>query len=375
MEVLTMAQIFKRNGTWGYRVSIDRTHNKQKSGFKKKSDAIAAAQELELMKNAGTLVTVTDATFAGYFEKWAKTYKIGRLHQTTESKYKVAIKLVETNFGNVKLRNVKSADYQRMLDQYAETHVKDSTRLLNSYFRNAVKYAINDGLLTRDFTFGALITGLESKDSSLKFLEYDEAERLKKLCIETGSFMAVTRIEILFGLLTGCRYGEVAGLTWDCVDFEARTITINKAYDYKTRKGFTKTKTITSNRTISITPQLAKILKSLQVQQRSQFLKQGFKNNLGFVFMTNRHEIPSDTAANKTLKKILLELKTKNVITFHGLRHTHASMLIAKGVSIDYISERLGHANTSVTYEVYTHLLQTSREREDEKALKILSNL
>ncbi|MCP8859475.1 site-specific integrase [Latilactobacillus curvatus] len=370
-----MAQIFKRNGTWGYRVSIDRTHNKQKSGFKKKSDAIAAAQELELMKNAGTLVTVTDATFAGYFEKWAKTYKIGRLHQTTESKYKVAIKLVEMNFGNVKLRKVKSADYQRMLDQYAETHVKDSTRLLNSYFRNAVKYAINDGLLTRDFTFGALITGLESKDSSLKFLEYDEAERLKKLCIETGSFMAVTRIEILFGLLTGCRYGEVAGLTWDCVDFEARTITINKAYDYKTRKGFTKTKTITSNRTISITPQLAKILKSLQVQQRSQFLKQGFKNNLGFVFMTNRHEIPSDTAANKTLKKILLELKTKNVITFHGLRHTHASMLIAKGVSIDYISERLGHANTSVTYEVYTHLLQTSREREDEKALKILSNL
>lgn len=370
-----MAQIFKRNGTWGYRVSIDRTHNKQKSGFKKKSDAIAAAQELELMKNAGTLVTVTDATFAGYFEKWAKTYKIGRLHQTTESKYKVAIKLVETNFGNVKLRNVKSADYQRMLDQYAETHVKDSTRLLNSYFRNAVKYAVNDGLLTRDFTFGALITGLESKDSSLKFLEYDEAERLKKLCLDTGSFMSISRIEILFGLLTGCRYGEVAGLTWDCVDFVNQTVTINKAYDYKGRSGFTKTKTITSNRTISITPALSKVLKSLHAQQSSQFLKQQFKNKDQVVFMTNRHEVPSDTAVNKTLKKMLTELKTKNIITFHGLRHTHASMLIANGVSIDYISERLGHANTSVTYEVYTHLLQTSREREDEKAINILSAL
>lgn len=370
-----MAQIFKRGNSWAYRVWIDSKHSKSKGGFKRKSDAQLAATELEMQKFNGELNTTTDISFASYFETWAKTYKIGRLHQTTESKYKVAIRLVQNTFGDRKLKDIKTADYQNMLDNYAETHVKDSTRLLNSYFKNAVKYAINDGIITRDFTFGALIAGLESKDSSLKFLEFHEAEQLKKLCIETGTFMAISRLEILFGLLTGCRYGEVSGLTWDCVDFTNQTVTINKAYDYKNRTGFTDTKTITSNRTISIPTILAKVLKSLQIQQRSQFLKQGYNNNLQLVFMTNRHEVPSDNAVNKTLKKILTELKTKNVITFHGLRHTHASMLIAKGVSIDYISERLGHANTSITYEVYTHLLQTSRDQENEKALQILSNL
>lgn len=137
--------------------------------------------------------------------------------------------------------------------------------------------------------------------------------------------MSISRLEILFGLLTGCRYGEVAGITWGCVDFINQTVTFNKGYDYKKRTGFTDTKTITSNRTISIPSILTKAHKYLQIQQRSQFLKQGYTNKLQLVFITNRHEVPNDNAVNKVLKKILTELKAGNIITFHGLRHTHAS--------------------------------------------------
>ncbi|WP_436644790.1 hypothetical protein [Latilactobacillus sakei] len=171
-----MAQIFKRGNAWAYRVWIDSKHSKSKSGFKRKMDAQRAAAEVEQLKYDGELNTNKDISFASYFETWAKTYKIGRLHQTTESKYKVAIRLVQSTFGDKKLKDIKTADYQSMLDIYAKNHVKDSTRLLNSYFKKLVKYAINDKIITRDFTFGALIAGLESKDANLKFLESHEAE-------------------------------------------------------------------------------------------------------------------------------------------------------------------------------------------------------
>lgn len=88
----------------------------------------------------------------------------------------MAIRLVQSTFGDKKLKDIKTADYQSMLDIYAKNHVKDSTRLLNSYFKKLVKYAINDKIITRDFTFGALIAGFESKDANLKFLESHEAE-------------------------------------------------------------------------------------------------------------------------------------------------------------------------------------------------------
>ncbi|MHC9537748.1 site-specific integrase [Dellaglioa sp. BT-FLS60] len=370
-----MAQIFKRNNLWTYRVWMDSKHSKSKGGFKRRKDAQDAALELELKKKDGTLSELSDISFAEYFKTWAETYKIGRLHQTTESKYRSAIRLVENTFGDKKLKSIKTYDYQRLLDAYALTHAKASTSHLNNYFKNAVRYAMNDGIVTRDFTFGALISGKESKDNSLKFIEYDEAEKLKKLCIDTGSFLTITRLEILFGLLTGCRYGEVTGLTWDCVDLVKRTVQIDKAYDYIHRTGFKKTKTTSSVRTISINDTLITMLKNLKADQENEFLKQNFNNKFNFVFITKRHEIPSDNAVNKVLRNLLSEINAKNKITFHGLRHTHASMLIAQDVSINYISERLGHANISVTYNIYTHLLKTSREQENNKAMDVLNKL
>jgi integrase len=62
-------------------------------------------------------------------------------------------------------------------------------------------------------------------------------------------------------------------------------------------------------------------------------------------------------------------------ITFHGLRHTHASYLISNGANISYVSKRLGHKNIAVTMEVYSHLLQDAQQSEDKKAMQLLDNI
>ncbi|WP_300562790.1 site-specific integrase [Companilactobacillus sp.] len=370
-----MAQIFQRNNTWGYRVWLDSKHSKSKSGFKRRKDAYNAAIELEDKRGKNLLSEDEGISFPDYFNKWIKTYKLGRLDRTTESKYITASKVITEYFEGVAFKDVATTNYQTMLDDYAKNHAKDTTRRFNSYIKKAVKYAINDGIIYRDFTFGAIIDGLKSKDSSLKFLEIGEAEALKKVCIETWSLNSITRAEILFGLLTGCRYGEVAGLTWDCVDLNKQTVTINKSYDYVSRSGFKPTKTETSNRTISISDETTDMLETLLEQQDILFKKHHFKNPNKHVFINNRHQVPSGNAVNKTLAQILNDISAKNIITFHGLRHTHASLLIAHGISIDYISERLGHSNVSMTYRVYTHLLENVREKDNENTMDFLNNL
>ncbi|WP_194946746.1 tyrosine-type recombinase/integrase [Bombilactobacillus apium] len=87
--------------------------------------------------------------------------------------------------------------------------------------------------------------------------------------------------------------------------------------------------------------------------------------------------IVSDNGANKVLVAALKspEVHSQNIITFHGLRHTHASILISKGVDVDYIAERLGHSDTSITLRVYIHLLQDKRIEDKNNALKAIGEI
>ena len=62
-------------------------------------------------------------------------------------------------------------------------------------------------------------------------------------------------------------------------------------------------------------------------------------------------------------------------ISFHGLRHTHASILIANGVSIQSVADRLGHADTTTTQKVYIHLLKKLKARDDQKILSVMNGL
>ena len=74
----------------------------------------------------------------------------------------------------------------------------------------------------------------------------------------------------------------------------------------------------------------------------------------------------------KHLSSLLIAIGASKIISPHGLRHTHASILIGNGVDIQYVSARLGHSNVEITQTVYTHLLDTKRELESDKTLDIL---
>lgn len=374
-------ELYKRGKTWTFRIRYKDTTGKRKSlskgGFRTKTEAYTVGLELELKYKQVGLSTDENISFYDYYQNWIKVYKIGKLDKTTESRYNAIGKFIKENFHDDLLKQITKAQYQKALDDYAAKHVKHTVRRFNGIIRHCIKDALEDRVIYRDFTRDVVIQGSESKASDLKYLEKNEASALKDYCLKNASLKSISYYEIIFGLMTGCRYGEVTGLTWKDINYKDKTISITKAYDYKFQTGFKNVKTPSSVRVITINDELITMLKKLHKEQNTAFMKQGYRDDLNLVFRNNCHQIISDEAVNKTLRTILDSdhINSKNTITFHGLRHTHASLLISNDIGIDYISKRLGHSNTSVTMNVYLHLLESKRKVEDDNAMKFLETI
>ncbi|KZL93996.1 tyrosine recombinase XerC [Clostridium magnum DSM 2767] len=162
---------------------------------------------------------------------------------------------------------------------------------------------------------------------------------------------------------TGMRAAEVCGLTWDCVDLNNKTITIDKIL-LKQGKGwvFGTPKTKSSNRIILIGNTLHNILKQHKKFQTENKLKYGqYYTENNFVYKNENGE-PVTTDSLKYLSRVVnYELQIS--FNFHSLRHTHATMLLESGANIKDIQHRLGHSKLATTMDTYSHI--TNKLRQD----------
>ena len=176
------------------------------------------------------------------------------------------------------------------------------------------------------------------------------------------------RVIILLTIFTGLRRGEVLGLEWQDIDFKNSSLTVRQASQYVSAIGiYTKDpKTETSNRMISIPESIIKLLKEYKRKQLEARLRLGDKwieTNRLFV-QWNGSPMHPDTIT-KWFRQFL-EDKNLPYITFHGLRHTHATLLISQGLDVRTVSNRLGHAQTSTTLNIYAHAFaKMDREASD----------
>jgi integrase len=152
---------------------------------------------------------------------------------------------------------------------------------------------------------------------------------------------------------TGAREGELMGLRWSDVDLDKETISISRTLvqiggEYSLRE----TKSKASRRTI-VLPSFA--VRSLR-EHRAAMLREG---NIGApVFCTPDGSYVGRSRVLRILRPILREASLDE-ITFHALRHTHATSLLAAGHSIKAVAARLGHSNVRITLSTYAHVLPT----------------
>jgi integrase len=175
-------------------------------------------------------------------------------------------------------------------------------------------------------------------------------------------------------LATGARRGELLALRWSDVDLDNGTIRIHRSVE-ETKKGLRvkDPKTKRSKRTVTLHPGAVDMLRAHKVEQMELRLKLGQgKDDDALLFPSIvTGGLRSPHSISRAWRMFLKGHKLPQV-SFHALRHTHASLLIADGVPIPTVSARLGHSKSSITLDVYTHLLPGADQQAANAIAKVL---
>lgn len=378
-----MASVTKRGNSWRARVYYyDSTGVRRSIGHtsKSKKEAAAWAAETESSRNNENYFSLdpSSVTLYQYFNIWYETYKKRTVRESTGMNYQYIGRVIQDNFGTIPMQKITRTQYQAFLNNYGATRTKQTCEHVNSRIKTVVESAIEDEVIKHNFTNRTAIVGNESKDPNSKFLNYDDFERLMDYLKSQLTYFNPFALACLIGLRTGLRIGEVGGLTWDCINFKEQTLTVNKGFISvgTNRKTFGPTKNKQSLRTIDIDEPLVKILRTQKRLQAEEYLRHGLKNDLNQV-CSGPHNIPFSGDLNTFAKNIQAQVEPplKKIVTFHGLRHTHASVLIAHHVSIYYVSKRLGHKNINITLKTYAHMLEEVEVEEAYKTKDIFNKI
>ncbi|MFS0967948.1 phage integrase SAM-like domain-containing protein [Enterococcus thailandicus] len=188
--------------------------------------------------------------FCDFFENWIETYKVGAIAKVTLEKYYMAAKHLRDICPKLLMSEFDRQAYQRIINEYAKTHEKQTTTDFHHQIKGCILDAFHDGLLEKDPTYRAVIKGKEPSEKKRKFLQKDELTKLlRSLDLSKG----INRDwMILIAAKTGVRYAEALALTPSSFDWTNNTVTIDRTWDYRYEKGFKKTKTPASVRTIAV---------------------------------------------------------------------------------------------------------------------------
>ncbi|WP_180764369.1 tyrosine-type recombinase/integrase [Falseniella ignava] len=363
-----MASVKKRGKTWEYTVSYKKGKGDYgrltKGGFRTKKEAESEARQLEVSISEGYNPIKKEMLFSEYFKDWYELYKKQVITDVTIRKYKATYNNIKKYIPHHRLCDLDRKEYQKLLNEFGKTHSLNTSKTFHSHLKACITDALEDKVILINPTYRAVVTGkIPSKPQEEKYLEYDD---FKRLVNETWSRLSKyhSHYLILIMCYTGCRLAEAQGLTWNNINYEEKTLRIEKTWSYneKERATFIPTK----NREIRTITMPNQLIELFQIYHKFQE-----ENDL----LIDR-VIPDTISANgvnKMLKNIQSHLEINPQITSHGLRHTHASVLLSDGLNILTVAERLGHKDITVTQKVYSHLLTKLKEKDIEKIQSALN--
>ena len=298
--------------------------------------------------------------FCNYYKQWIDVYKKDAIRDATLAKYRMTHKWVERLVPELKVSDLTRTVYQKLLNDYAKEHERQTTLDFHHQLKGAILDAVDEGLIERDPTRKAIIKGKMPKPKKIKYLNQFELHTL----ISHLNIKEAPNWDwfILLVAKTGMRFSEALAVTPADFDFARQTLSVSKTWDYKGEGGFLPTKNKSSVRKIQIDWQI--------VVKFSELVKDLPEDEPIFV--------GKDKVYNSTVNDILTRHCKACVISeisIHGLRHTHASLLLFAGVSIASVARRLGHASMTTTQKTYLHIIQELENKDVDLVMRTLSGL
>lgn len=319
-------------------------------------------------------ITVANQAVSTWFTDWLNgTMKTGLKPRSFESKERAIEKFIIPSLGGMKVSEVTARDVQKLINEMSENGYSLS-QIQKVY--NTIGQRYKQGMLDGEVVFnpaaGAKLPAdkrAEENSKRVKYLSDDEVKSLKKRlsqCYPNGTPIYPRGDFLIVLLYTGMRIGEALALTWNDIDFENLTITVNKTVVQLKNKDETKinpatqkpykniqvlqmsTKSQSSTRTIPINQTCLNALKNIQA----------YNGKHKWVFANSQGNWENNSNLNRMLRNALKQAQIKESYSVHCLRHTFATQLFKKGVDIKIISKVLGHSSVSITYDIYVHVIK-----------------
>ena len=408
----------KRSNTWEFRFEIASIAGKRKqiskAGFKTKKEALEAGAKAFAEYNAlGMIIMPSEMSISDLLDSWMANYvKINLSDSTIHGYTNIVERHLKPVIGRRMVKSVTTHMLQELVNsiyiekKFSWSSMKNIVTVLKGSFRYAQKTL---KIILLSPAEDVMLPKKGPEDHRIRVHEIDEIERiLAYLMDKPHQYYAA-----LTAYYTGMRISEVYGLTWDCIDFEHGTITVDKiakklSKNYKKGKErgikgkaetiwyFGDCKTSKSFRTIPVGEKLLNELaeyKVLQEENEKEYGEYYLHHFLQKEETSSRRKVYRIISQDSTLPRPDLfethpvflmpdgrfngvntwshanqAIKEKLGIdfSFHDLRHTHATILLENGASIKDIQERLGHDKAQTTLDLYvTNSARMSRATAD----------
>ncbi|MCY0875404.1 MAG: tyrosine-type recombinase/integrase [Firmicutes bacterium] len=372
-------QVTRQGKQLGYYVVYDvgirpdgRRDRRKKMGFKTKKEAEhwKAQYEAELQRgivpSRRTRMTVRD-----YLQYWYEHHVIPSTSAKTEEGYRSVIRgHIIPAMGSVYLQDLTTGHIQRYVyDAIADGKARNTIRNHLAVLRRALNDAVADGMLPRNVVDMRRLSLPKAQSSPHTIWTREQRDAFLAALQDTQYYALV-----YLAMHTGMRRGELLGLTWRKIDLNRSEILVNTARttvaaDIRQRKPGQGTKT-GRYRIIPIIDSLETVL-----QHHHEHLKQlGISTTEeDYVFLSYHSGRPlSQSEVTRVLNRTQQALGLPH-IRFHDLRHLFATLALQHNIPIADVSAILGHSRTSVTLDVYTHVLQNTHREKMEQITAAIS--
>lgn len=299
--------------------------------------------------------------FCDYYAEWIKMYKEGAVRKVTLDKYFMAHTWLLKIAPDLRLCELNRIQYQEIINSYASEHERQTTMDFHHLIKGAILDAVDDGFIERDPTRKAIIKGKAPTSKKIKYLSRFELHNL----IANLELKDKPTWDYLILLIakTGLRFSEAIAVTPGDFDFIHQTLSVTKTWNYKGSEGFLPTKNKSSVRKVQLdwqtVIQFSTLVSGLPAD-KPLFIQSGKR-----IFNSTAND-----ALNRLCKKAGIPS-----ITVHGLRHTHASLLLFAGVSIASVARRLGHASMTTTQKTYIHIIQELENQDTDIIMRTMSGI